>query len=134
MPSWYTGKPSKPEKSVRKIADARDKKMAKQLHAKTTPNSGSRPMASQKGDHQGHDTVVETKGTDKDRLSIGPDVIGRLCRQAVTMYKQPILVMTMEAMPEPLPKTWVCMPIEHYDYLKGLADAQKFLEKSQETY
>jgi hypothetical protein len=89
-----------------------ENRVGKMLGAKPTPNSGALPWITTKGDLQDERFMWQAKLTDKASLSLGPSVIGELCKQAAAVSKFPALVLTLEAMPEPLPKDWVAVPAD----------------------
>lgn len=102
-------KPVRPELSTdrKSMADRQEQRLSKELKFKQTKGSGNQPWPSQKGDGQDHEFVFEAKRDKGSGITVGPGVIGKLVREARTLDKHPVLLLTIDAMPAPLPKDWV---------------------------
>lgn len=89
-----------------------EKRLEALLGADTTPNSGSRPFASQKGDLHGREGqfLWEAKLTKGDRFTITAPVLMKAYREACQIGRDVGLEITMEGLPEPLDKDWVLIP------------------------
>lgn len=60
-----------------------------------------------KGDAQAPEFVFEMKRIKGENIVVGPGVVGKVVREARVLGKEPVLVLTIDGMPEPLPKDWV---------------------------
>lgn len=76
-----------------------------------TKGSGNQPWPSQKGDGQDFDFVFEAKRDKGSAITVGPGVVGKLLREAHVLGKHPVLLLTIDGMPEPLPKDWAVIPM-----------------------
>lgn len=99
-----------PEDTNRDRATRHETRMAEVLRARLTPNSGALPMPSQKGDLQGEDMLWQAKLTEGQRIVISAEVVDEVCRQAAAVGKEPGIIVTVEGMPDPLPKDWILIP------------------------
>jgi Holliday junction resolvase len=94
-----------------------EKRLSKEMGFKLTPGSGNQAWPSKKGDGNSLDLMYECKETIKDRFNITPDVLAKLCREAATIGKDPVLVVSMYGMPEPIPKEWAMVPIDVFNQM-----------------
>lgn len=96
-----------------------EKRMAGALGARTQPNSGALPGITQKGDLVDDDFVYQLKLTKGKRFSLPPEEIHSVTRQAKLQGKLPALQITMEGLPDPLPRDWVAVPLHVWKELVG---------------
>ena len=94
-----------------------EKRLSQKLGFKLTPGSGNQDWPSKKGDGVTKEFVFECKETERDRFSLTPDVLGKIYREASTTGKNPVLVISMYGMPDPIPKEWAMVPIEVFNEL-----------------
>lgn len=98
------------EDPVRTKSIRSEKRLSLEIGFELTPGSGSTPRPSRKGDGSTDQFMIECKETIGTRISIGPNVIGKLCSEAAAVGKDPVLILSIYGMPEPLPKEWVVFP------------------------
>jgi len=89
-----------------------EKRLSKKLGFQLTPGSGNQDWATKKGDGFTADFMFECKETQKDRITILPDVLAKLCREAGIIGKDPALILSMYGLQDPIPKEWVAVPLE----------------------
>ena len=110
---WMTEEPSVKKKSL-----ANEKRISKKLGFKLTPGSGNQDWPSRKGDGVTQEFVFELKETIKDRFTISPDVLAKVCREAGIVGKVPVLVVSMYGLEDPIPKEWAMIPIDSFNEMK----------------
>ena len=98
------------EQSVKTKSLANESRLSKVLDFTLTPGSGNTSWVMRKGDGSTLDFMIECKETMKSKISIGEDVISKLCREAAIAGKDPVLVLSAYGIPETLPQEWVCFP------------------------
>lgn len=96
----------------RKRSQKQERRLASDLNMRTTPNSGATPWASQKGDLQSSEHVVEAKTTKADRFTITHDLLIKITQEARRTGRQPVVLITLETMPNPIPKDWALVPLD----------------------
>lgn len=96
----------------RKRGDNHEAAVAKIVNGRTQPGSGSGPFQSIKGDVVSDSYLYQCKLTDKNRFTITEPVLAEINRQAKVQGKFPVVVVKMEAIKEPTPIEWVCIPME----------------------
>lgn len=101
-----------PIKGVKEKSLATERRLAQEIGFDLTPGSGNQFWPGGKGDGRHPVFMFEAKETKHASVTMGPDVIGKLCREASAVGKDPALILTMYGLPEPLPKDWVCVPSE----------------------
>lgn len=111
--------------------------------AETTPNSGARPLPSQKGDLQGELFVWEAKRTEHRKLVITADVISKVtveARRAPPAGKLPLLAFEVTGLPDNIDKDWICVSGETFEWflecilrLRELEDREN-THRSEETF
>lgn len=94
-----------------------EKRLSKKLGFKLTPGSGNQAWPSRKGDGNTSKIMFECKETERDRFTITPDILSKLCKEAGTIGSSPALVISMYGLQEPIPKEWVAIPIEVFNEL-----------------
>ena len=106
------------ETQQRKWSQQQEKRFAKAVGGKLTPNSGSRPMPSQKGDFQDDDLLWEHKGSRvESRLVLDATIIGKVYREAHMAGKRPAIGLTLGGLPSPPPQDWVAVPLAVWEDL-----------------
>lgn len=105
---------SEPE-SVKATSLKNEKRLSKKLGFKLTPGSGNQDWASKKGDGFTANFMFECKETQKDRFSILPEVLAKLCREAGIVGKDPVLVVSMYGLEDPIPKEWAAVPLDVFN-------------------
>jgi hypothetical protein len=108
----FWGKQAK--KSNRKVSQEQEKYLETKLRARTTPNSGATPFASQKGDLQGAYFLWEAKRTEGGRLVLGRKILTKVCREASKVDKCPGLVVTIDDLPSHIDNEWVIVPLDMF--------------------
>lgn len=111
-----------PRETNRDKATKVEARLSPLLAARTTPNSGATPMASQKGDLQGDDFVWESKSTVGGRIVLTAGTIEKVCREAAAVGKNPGLVMSLEGLPDHLPRDWAVVPADLVRSLLGTSE------------
>ena len=102
-----------PEKeSVKRRSLKTEARIARELGGRTTPGSGNQGWPSGKGDIAHPKFMVECKETEGSRIGVNPKVLRKLFQESAAVGKDPVLVLTALGMPEPIPKDWVCVPLE----------------------
>lgn len=105
----------------RKRGDNHEAEVAVRVGGKTQPGSGSGPFQSIKGDVTSENFLYQCKLTDKARFTLSESVLAEINRQAKVQGKFPAVVVKMEAIKEPTPQEWVCIPMEVW---RGLSTTQ----------
>jgi hypothetical protein len=98
---------SKKDKNVKTFANAREKKLAKKLGAKLTPNSGS--LTHFKGDLFTANELVDLKSTQKSQIVITVSMLQKLVDDAFTMGREPVLVLDFPNS-DLVNKQWILFP------------------------
>lgn len=103
----------KKEKQDNKSRSVRhESRIAKSIGARVQPNSGALPFISQKGDLTDDHFVWQAKLTKNGRLSLTSDVIAEVYEQACMTGKRAGLALTLEGLPDHLPKDWIAVPLD----------------------
>jgi len=111
-------------RSPSKKARDNEKVVANILGTQVTPGSGNQPWPTGKGDHKHPTMMFEQKETGAARLSIGERVIGKLCREAGVVGKDPVLIVSAD-LPDPLPRDWVFVPLPLFaEMLKAYEESE----------
>tara|TARA_B100001057_G_scaffold343736_1_gene344664 strand:+ start:313 stop:699 length:387 start_codon:yes stop_codon:yes gene_type:complete len=95
----------------RERGDLHEEETAEKVGGRTQPNSGASPWISHKGDVSSDSFIYQCKTTDKKRYTLSEKVLGEVYRQAKLTSKEPAMVVRMEAIRDPIPKEWVCVPM-----------------------
>jgi|13_taG_2_1085334.scaffolds.fasta_scaffold02454_10 hypothetical protein len=106
----------------RERGDLHEAETAIKVGGRTQPNSGASPWLSYKGDVSADHFVYQCKTTDKNRYSLSEKVLGEIYRQAKLTAKEPAMVVRMEAIRDPIPKEWVCIPMSLWRQIIGEED------------
>ena len=110
---WDEEEPDSPKAKSQK----NEARLSEEVGFNLTRGSGNQPWPFMKGDGQTKSMMFELKETEAARIVIGTNVISKLCREARSVGKDPVLVLSAYGMPEPLPKDWVCVPVELFHQL-----------------
>lgn len=102
---WETEK-----SSVKKTSLKNERRLSLELGFDLTPGSGNTRWITRKGDGNTSRFMVECKETKGKRLVISEEVLTKLCREASAAGKEPLLVVSVYGLAEPLPKDWVIIP------------------------
>ena len=130
QPKPYTPKIPKPvmwnaeEKSSKKTSMENEKRLSKEIGFELTPGSGNQHWPGGKGDGTHPNYMFELKETKHARISIGARDVGKLCREAAVVGKDPVLVLSAYALPDPIPKDWVAVPAQVFRYMLAVLEAQ----------
>lgn len=92
------------------LSQKQETRLSQELDVDLTRGSGNQPWPRMKGDAQEKRFVHEMKRIKGENIVVGPGVVGKVCREARMLGKDPVLVLTVDGMPEPLPKDWVVIP------------------------
>ena len=103
----------------RERGDEHERITAKNVGGQTQPNSGASPWLSHKGDVSSDNFIYQCKTTDKNRYTLTQRVLGEIYRQAKLTGKEPAVVVRMEAIVEPIPQEWVCVPMQVWKEIIG---------------
>jgi len=103
----------------RERGDQHERETATKVGGRTQPNSGASPWLSHKGDVSSDSFVYQCKTTDKNRYTLSEKVLGEIYRQATLTSRQPAMVVRMEAIPDPIPNEWVCIPMSLWRQIIG---------------
>ena len=121
-----TGKSPKPttflgkkELTNRERGDLHEEESAKKVGGRTQPNSGASPWLTYKGDVTSEDFLYQCKTTDKSRFTLSQKVIAEIYRQAKLTGKEPAIIIRLEGVSNPLPREWVCVPMEVWQDILG---------------
>jgi hypothetical protein len=105
------------ESSVKATSLKNEERLSEEIGFALTPGSGNRDWPGMKGDGAHPRFMFELKETKYARISVGGKDIGKLCREAAAVGKDPALVLSAYALPDPLPKDWVAVPASVFRYL-----------------
>lgn len=105
----------KKESSVKSISLGNEKRLSEEVGFELTPGSGNQPWASKKGDGTHPLFLFECKETQKRNISIGTQAIAKINREAKTVGKEPVLILSAYGLPEPLPQEWACVPVSVFE-------------------
>lgn len=102
---------SPPEATDRKtLSTKQEERLAVELDTNLTPGSGNQPFPSQKGDAQEDEFVMEMKRVKGASITVDAHIIGKVYREAMMLGKHPVLLLTCDGMPDPIPKDWAIVP------------------------
>lgn len=94
-----------------------EQRLAEEIGFTVTPGSGNQPWPGGKGDGSHPVFMFELKETVKDRIGVNSKVLGKLCREAGAVGKDPALCLSAYGLPEPIPQDWVAVPAAVFRYL-----------------
>lgn len=92
--------------TTRRRSGAQERRIARDLGAKLTPNSGA---GIEKSDAVDARFRYEMKTTTAGRVPVSSSVLRKIWVEAVASGKHPVVVVTMESMRYPTPKDWVLL-------------------------
>jgi hypothetical protein len=129
LPSSPRGlKSSLPKKgTVRDESVKTEKRLSKELGARTQPNSGAGYRKNSKGDLTDDDFLYEVKETEKATLRLGFDVVEKIHFEARSIGKIPVLVMVVKSMDASVPREWVMLPKQDFVEMKESFVSCRFL-------
>lgn len=114
---------AEPDGVKRKSLD-NEKRLSEKIGFKLTPGSGNREWAHMKGDGIHPLVMFEAKETAKGSISIAARDVGKLCREAATVGKEPAIILSAYGLPDPIPKDWVAVPASFFTELLRLAEVE----------
>jgi hypothetical protein len=106
------------ERSVgaRSRSQKQEKRLAAELGAKLTPNSGATTLA--KGDAVDTQFRYEAKITSKKRVPVDADVLRKIWDEASATGHLAAVLVTMEVIESPVPQDWVMIDKSTFDALR----------------
>ena len=102
----------------RERSQLQEKKMAKALGGRVQPASGALPYY--KGDIKADRYLIEAKTTTKKSYTLTRALLGKIDSEAENIRKTPVLALSFESMPAPIPKDWVLIPFSEFRRLKDV--------------
>lgn len=87
LPKWMT-------ETTKTKANKQEKKLAKDLNLKLTPNSGS--TAFRKGDMYTNQFLIESKSTDHESISLKKSWLEKIEEEAILEGKTPLLILEIK--------------------------------------
>lgn len=94
-------------------------RLSREIGFKLTPGSGNQCWPKGKGDGSLPTLMFEHKETAGSSISVNALAIGKLYKEATTVGKDPVLLLSVHGMPEPLPKEWAAIPVGLFKAMLG---------------
>ena len=107
----------KKEQSVKRKSLDNEKRLSQKINFQLTKGSGNQPYISKKGDGKTERFVFECKETKSNILKVEGVELVKLWGNAIKAGKDPILVLSIYGICEPVPQDWVAMPVELFNEL-----------------
>jgi hypothetical protein len=103
------------EPTVREISSFNEKRLSERLGFDLTPGSGCVPCLRKKGDGRTEDFVIECKETKSSSIRITSEMLGKVYAEAKYSGKEPVMVISIYGVPDPVPRDWVMVPAYLFD-------------------
>jgi len=103
---------SRSVQSAKEYGNEQEQKIAKEIDAKRTPNSGATPFM--KGDMFKGNIMFDVKSTKHNQFILTIDVLEKLEDDAFKNRKIPILLLNFTNVKKTMSKRWVVMPYDKF--------------------
>lgn len=98
------------ELSVKEASMLNEERLSKSIGFRLTPGSGCVQELRKKGDGRTDDFVIECKETKAASIRITGEMLGKVYKEAKVSGKEPVMVISIYGMEDPIPKDWVMVP------------------------